>query len=396
MRKRSTRAWARRAVAAAMLAASFFIGVSAAAALPARADYRAASSVTSFTYEGMKIPAYDGDSYENVNGGDPDFTKAELKKAKKTYQTYSSLDSMGRCGAATASLNISLMPRYTRGSISNITPSGWVQDRYDIVPGRYLYNRCHLIGFQLTGIDCTHRMKSYAGKDLITGTRYMNVGSGSDGMVGFENEVADYLKRNPNFHVLYRVTPVYRNRDDLVVSGVLMEAESVETKTISYCVYCYNVQPGIAIDYETGMSRLDGTVGTTRPAPGKCEIKSLRTEQQCYVTKSGRKYHFRAACTGRPVTAISFARAKAGGYELCRRCAKSRSITVSYDSIAGATGYDVSYRIGSGRWTTVRSTSCRAKTVKNVKAGYTYTVKVRAVRSGEAGRYGAEKRINVR
>jgi DNA-entry nuclease len=380
-----------------LAAAVIFAAAISAAALPpfVRADFCAPGAVTSFTYKGMKIPAYDGDSYETVNGNDPRFSAADLKRAKSSYQTYSALDSRGRCGPATASISFSLMPKYTRGSITNVHPSGWVQDKYDIVPGRYLYNRCHLIGFQLTGVDCVHKMKEYAREDLITGTRYMNVGSGSDGMVGFENEVADYIRSNPDYHVLYRVTPIYRNRDDLVASGVLMEAESVETKSVEFCVYCYNVQPGIAIDYGNGLSELEGTVGVTPGEPEKCEIESLQTQKRCYVTSSGKRYHLRKTCAGAGASGITIAQAMSAGYTPCARCAKSRGFTVVYKTVPGATAYDVSYRTGTGKWRTVRSTSVRSKTVNNVTPGRTYTVKVRAVSSGEPGKYGSEKQIHV-
>lgn len=215
------------------------------------------STVKSFKYGSITIPSYDGDSYEKVHKNDPRFTKAQKKKGKKTFEKYSKLDSKGRARVAFASLNKSLMPKYKRGSISEIKPTGWVQANYSIVSGGWLYNRCHLIGFQLTGVDCDHRPK-VAQKDLITGTRYLNVGNGSTGMVKYENKVAKYLKKYPKRHVLYRVTPVYKYKTDKVARGVLMEGESVEDNKINFCVFCYNVQPGVAIDYKTGKSKLVG------------------------------------------------------------------------------------------------------------------------------------------
>lgn len=189
------------------------------------------------------IAPYTDVPYEVVNGNQPYFTEAEL--TSQSYEFYSDLDGLGRCGAAYASIGIDLMPTEKRGDIGKIKPSGWHTAKYDIVEGKYLYNRCHLIGFQLSGENANE-------KNLITGTRYMNV----EGMLPFENMVADYVKETKN-HVLYRVTPIFEG-DNLIASGVLMEAESVEDKGegILFCVYVYNVQPGIMIDYATGESSL--------------------------------------------------------------------------------------------------------------------------------------------
>lgn len=155
---------------------------------------------------------------------------------------------MGRCGVAYASVGKDLMPTEERGSIGQVKPSGWHTIKYDNVDGKYLYNRCHLIGYQLTAENANE-------KNLITGTRYLNV----QGMLSFKNMAADYVKETGN-HVLYRVTPVFEG-SNLVESGVLMEAESVEDKGegILYCVYVYNVQRGININYATGDSPVSGT-----------------------------------------------------------------------------------------------------------------------------------------
>ena len=159
----------------------------------------------------------------------------------ESFEYYSDLDELGRCGTAYSSVGTDLMPTEKRGSISKVKPSGWQVSKYDFVDGKYLYNRCHLIGYQLTAENANE-------KNLITGTRYLNV----DGMLPFENLVADYVKETEN-HVLYRVTPVFEG-NNLVASGVLMEAESVEDAGdgVEYCVYVYNVQPGVEIDYATG------------------------------------------------------------------------------------------------------------------------------------------------
>lgn len=201
---------------------------------------------SSNTLESLNIPEYSGQPYVVVNNNEPFFEKEEMKT--KAFEKYSDLDKLGRCGVAYANLSRELMPTESRGNISNIKPTGWQQKKYEgIVDSKppYLYNRCHLIAYCLAAENSNE-------KNLITGTRYLNV----EGMLPFEEEVAKYLDNNDN-HVLYRVTPIFKG-NNLVASGVLMEAYSVEDKGegISFCVYCYNVQPGIDIDYKTGESYL--------------------------------------------------------------------------------------------------------------------------------------------
>lgn len=188
-----------------------------------------------------KIPAYSGRPYTVINENIPNFSSAELTVT--AYETYGELDKKGRCTVAIASCGKELMPTGERGSISSIYPTGWEQARYDNVSGKYLYNRCHLIGWQLSGENANRR-------NLITGTRYMN----TEGMLPFENMVADYIKETGN-HVAYRITPIFLG-DNLLCSGVQMEAYSIEDKGYGICfnVYCYNVQPNIEIDYSTGYS----------------------------------------------------------------------------------------------------------------------------------------------
>lgn len=187
------------------------------------------------------LPEYSGEPYAIVADNEPDFSDAEFQT--EAYEEYSELDELGRCGTAKANIGEELMPTKDRESISEVKPSGWINKEYDEVDGGYLYNRCHLIGFQLTAENANE-------ENLITGTRYMN----TEGMLPFENMVADYIRETDN-HVLYEVTPVFED-DNLVASGVLMEAESVEDDGagISFYVYVYNVQPGIEIDYATGES----------------------------------------------------------------------------------------------------------------------------------------------
>jgi len=190
------------------------------------------------------VGAYTGKAHVSVNGNTPYFTADELTST--SFELYSDLDSLGRCGTVYASIGKDLMPTEERGSIGMVKPTGWHTVRYDdLVDGKYLYNRCHLIGFQLTGENANT-------SNLITGTRYLNI----EGMLPFENMVADYVKETGN-HVMYRVTPIFEG-SNLLASGVLMEGYSVEDNGagICYCVYAYNVQPGIEIDYATGESKL--------------------------------------------------------------------------------------------------------------------------------------------
>ena len=187
------------------------------------------------------IPEFSGEPYVVINDNEPSFPAEDF--TSEGFEEYSPLDDLGRCGVAYANVGLETMPTEERGSISNVKPTGWQSVQYDFVDGKSLYNRCHLIGFQLTGENANRQ-------NLITGTRYMNV----DGMLPFENLVADYVKETEN-HVLYRVTPIFEG-DNLVASGVQMEAQSVEDKGEGVCfnVYVYNNQPGVTIDYATGDS----------------------------------------------------------------------------------------------------------------------------------------------
>ena len=195
---------------------------------------------------GMDVPDYAESPYVEVNGNVPYFTDED--KERSTFESYSELDSLGRCGVAYACVSRELMPTEERGQIGNVKPTGWVQAKYEGVVDSsppYLYNRCHLIAYCLTAENANE-------KNLITGTRYMNV----KGMLPFEEKVAKYLDQNDN-HVLYRVTPDFRGKN-LLANGVLIEAYSIEDhgEGICFCVYCYNVQPGVSIDYKTGENKL--------------------------------------------------------------------------------------------------------------------------------------------
>ena len=202
------------------------------------------NSIFESSFNISNIPDFSSNPYVIINNNEPNFNDEEL--IANSFERYSNLDSLCRCGVALANISIKTMPsaEEERESISSIKPSGWINKKYDIVDGGYLYNRCHLIGYQLSAENANE-------KNLITGTRYMN----TEGMLPFENKVAEYVKESGN-HVLYRVTPIYQG-ETLVASGVQLEAKSVEDngKGICFNVYCYNVQPGITINYKTGDSK---------------------------------------------------------------------------------------------------------------------------------------------
>lgn len=201
------------------------------------------NSVIIPSYALEDIPEYSGQPYVILNNNVPDFEDKD--KITESFEIYNSLDTLGRCTVAYANVSIYTMPDEERGSIGSVKPTGWHTVKYDIVDGKYLYNRCHLIGYQLTGENANE-------KNLITCTRYMN----TKGMLVFENMVAEYVKKTEN-HVLYRVTPIYEG-DNLLATGVQMEAYSVEDAGfgIMFNVFVYNVQEGIEIDYKTGESKL--------------------------------------------------------------------------------------------------------------------------------------------
>ena len=289
------------------------------------------SSASGTSFNLADVPAYSGQPYVAVNGNVPYFTDADLTDV--SFESYSDLDSLGRCGVAYASVSQDTMPTEKRGSIGEVKPTGWHTAKYDNVDGKYLYNRCHLIGYQLTAENANV-------KNLITGTRYLNV----QGMLPFENLTADYVKETGN-HVMYRVTPVFEG-NNLVASGVLMEAESVEDQGegVLFCVYVYNVQPGIAIDYATGESWADGsgsagsTAGQGTAGNGSSQNQSAgsgaagssgggATVQTYILNTNSKKFHL-PSCTS--VTQMKAANRQeftgtrdeviADGYEPCKNC----------------------------------------------------------------------------
>ncbi len=251
-----------------------------------------------------RVPEYTNKAYIVLNNGQPVFSKQELSAIGT--ETYSPLDSLGRCGVAFAVCGKEIMPKEgeKRGSISHIKPSGWVQTSYDTVDGKYLYNRCHLLGWQLSAENDNKC-------NLITGTRYMN----TQGMLPFENMIADYIHETKN-HVAYRVTPRFKN-NDLVAHGVELEAYSIEDQGESVCfhVYVYNVQPGITIQYETGKSHSTQSVSSVVSSTVRNPSFTV------YVTPTGKRYHYSSTCGGKNSSPSTLEKAKAMGLTPCKKCA---------------------------------------------------------------------------
>lgn len=259
-----------------------------------------ASSNTENTEADLALLKYSGKPYAVVNGGIPSFSQT----GTASWERYGELDRLGRCTAAEACIGRDIMPTLTRGPIGQIKPTGWQTAKYDFVDGKYLYNRCHLIGFQLTGENANER-------NLITGTRYLN----TKGMLPFENMVADYIKDTGN-HVMYRCTPVFAG-NELVARGVHLEAYSVEDKGDGICfnVFIFNVQPGVKIDYLTGESSLEDESTTTptpkpsvTPKPTPKPSPSSTAQAQSYVLNTKTHFFHYASC--RHVSSIKAANRK--------------------------------------------------------------------------------------
>lgn len=263
------------------------------------------SAKADFSGQTVEVLAWNESPYVPVHDNVPFFEEEDF--VEESFESYADLDDLGRCGQAIANVGTDLMPVKEREGIGQVKPSGWQTKKYDSVDGKYLYNRCHLIGYQLTGENANE-------KNLITGTRYLNV----EGMLPFENMVADYIKETGN-HVLYRVTPVFLG-EELVARGVLLEGQSVEDngEGIQFCVYAYNVQPGIVIDYATGDStqaRQDGQTGED----GQEETYILNTNTRTFhdpscASVSEMKEKNRKEFTGSRETLLK------EGYSPCGRC----------------------------------------------------------------------------
>lgn len=279
------------------------------------------TKAVSFSLDVLNVPQYSKSPYVEVNNNIPFFSETTTDE----FENYSQLDSLGRCGQAYANISPRTMPTEPRGEIGSVKPSGWQTIKYNgIVEGNYLYNRCHLIAYELAAENANKR-------NLITGTRYMN----TEGMLPFENRVADYVKSTGN-HVMYRVTPLFEG-NNLVANGVLMEGLSVEDdgKGIEFCVYCYNVQPGVNINYANGNSELDGTVTTTQQTTTttkKIETSPPATQDQpaqcSYIANANtKKFHYPDCSSVNQIAEhniVYFTGTRdeiiAQGYEPCKRC----------------------------------------------------------------------------
>lgn len=286
--------FSRLALLAALLAALFGC---APAAAPAPSD------PGSYTFSLGDVPPYSGEAYVVLNDNIPDFPEED--KNAEAFEEYSPLDELGRCGPAYANVCLETMPTEKRGNIGQVKPSGWQTVKYDCVDGKYLYNRCHLIGYQLTAENANER-------NLITGTRYMNV----DGMLPFENLVADFVKET-EYHVLYRVTPVF-DGDDLVARGVRMEALSVEDDGEGICfhVFVYNCQPGVVIRYADGTSSL-----------AEAEAEDPGASQSYVLNTRSKKFHLPGASCAASISDAnrqdytgSRAKLISQGYSPCGQC----------------------------------------------------------------------------
>ena len=273
------------------------------------------SSVGSGTATAVKpssLPKYSGEAYVVVNNNQPNFSASEL--TTKGYEKYSSLDSLGRCGVAIASCGKEIMPgaNEERGSISSIKPTGWIQKSYSGISGGYLWNRCHLIGWQLSAENANRQ-------NLITGTRYMNI----NGMLPFENMVADYIEETGN-HVAYRITPIFEG-NNLVCSGVQMEAYSIEDDGDGICfnVYCYNVQPGITINYANGDSSGPSSNNNTTSSKPSTEQNnnSASSGDMVWIPNSGSKYHNHSGCSNmKNPRQVTKQEAINQGFDACKKC----------------------------------------------------------------------------
>lgn len=272
-------------------------------------DITAQSASDYVNYDLSNVPDYDGKAYIELNGNVPEFSESE-KTYSESFEEYGKLDSLGRCTYAVSCIGKDLMPTEKRGSIGSVKPSGWHISKYDFVDGKYLYNRCHLIGYQLTAENANER-------NLITGTRYLNV----EGMLPFENDVADYIEITNN-HVYYKVTPIFEG-NNLVASGVQMQAYSVEDngQGISFNVYCYNVQPGVAIDYATGDNQTVASSSITSTSSDEADKKT-------YIVNTKTKKFHNPDCDGAKKMSSSNKKKYKGtrdslisnGYSPCQKC----------------------------------------------------------------------------
>ncbi|MCR5207954.1 MAG: DNA/RNA non-specific endonuclease [Eubacterium sp.] len=360
-------------------------------------------TVEAFSYEGFEIPAYDGDLYEEINGNIPTFTENEL--TQDIYERYGELDSLNRVTQCEANIDRSLMPApdEQRGDIGSVYPTGWHQNKYEFVSGKYLYNRSHLIGWQLTAENANKN-------NLMTGTRSFN----ASGMLPFENAVADYVRADSENNVLYRVTPVFQE-DNLLASGVIMEAESVDDKgkSVSFCVFVYNVERGVALDYSTGFNTLSGAEidisgvyirlsSLNFTYTGKAiepleyvqlDYTNLTKDEDYTVSYSNNVKAGTATVTVTgiyPYTGSASAtfriynpKPKSSAIKTLKR--RKKAFYVTWKAVSGVSGYQLQYstnkRFKNAKTLTVNSKTAKARTVKKLKAKKIYYVRVRTYKT---------------
>ncbi len=357
-------------------------------------------SIKAFSYGDYLIPAYDGDLYEILDNNEPHFKTDEL--TQDIYESYGNLDSLGRVSECEANIDKTLMPTGSRGDISSVTPTGWKQKKYDFVNGKYLYNRSHLIGWQLTGEDANKN-------NLMTGTRSFN----ASGMLPFENEVASYIKADSENNVLYRVTPVFQG-NNLLASGVIMEAESVDDlgKSVKFCVFVYNTEKGVSIDYATGESVESGvTVDIS------CAYVWLKNLKYTYTGKAvkpldyvkvngsllveGRDYtvnytnNIKVGTASVTVTGIypykgsvtktfSIVKPNTPATKIKKLSAGRKSLTVKFAKKSGITGYQLQYSTNKsfkGAKTLNLKSTTTSKTVKKLRSKKRYYVRIRTYKT---------------
>lgn len=383
--------------------------------LPVQAAYEKGPA-TGFECDGLSVPAFDGNIVQTVNGNVTSFTEEE-KSRTESYEEYSPLDSLGRCTRTEANIGTDLMPKEgEKREDLNTKPTGWVNNKYDtsIVSGGYVFNRSHLIGWQLTA-ENDNKL------NLITGTRALNV----KGMLFYENQVAKYLKANPENHVMYRVIPYFEG-DNLLSYGVLMEMESVEDEEINSCVFVYNIQPGIVFDYSSGENRLeDESAAKTKVSSLKVSIVSKKVytgkkiKPSVKVTDSGKTLkagedYTLAYGTNRALGKGSVKITGKGKYSGTRTVyfyiipkkqaitavkGAKKSMKLKWTKAPGASGYQIKYRIRGKKYSKTTRTSNSA-VIKKLKRGKVYEVKVRTYKkvSGKTlyGAFSKVKKVKIK
>lgn len=363
------------------------------------------STINAFEYKGYSIPSYDGDISEVINSNKPKFTDSELNQ--NIYESYGALDSKGRVTTCSANIDKSLMPTEPRGSISSVYPTGWVQAKYDFISGKYLYNRSHLIGFQLTGENANK-------KNLMTGTRTFN----ATGMLEYENEVASYVRSNDKNNVLYRVTPVFGG-DNLLAWGVIMEGESVDDKgkSVCFCVFVYNVEEGVSIDYSTGESTETGNATDISGAYlyleklkyvycGKARKPAVSVTLNGKKLTQGRDFtvtYSKNIKVGKAVAKVKGKGAYSGTLtknfkiipkttSISKLTKKKKAVFVKWRKQSVQTsGYQIRFSTSSKfkntSTITIKSNKTTSRTIKRLKSNRRYYVKVRTYKTVNSKRY---------